>query len=604
MTAVTDLEFRCPRDLAISDIKLNRIMVIGSCLAAGLPEIIKRSVESVEVDYTVLNNVGELPNSLPYPATDYDFQVVQVPLRFVLPDLALARLGYDDHAAYERLFLEVVERARVFLWNAMKWNIEHSLPTFVFNFLTPMQSPIGRLLPRYDLRNPVYFIERLNQAIADELQNYNNSYLFDFDSLVATYGRRFFSDDMVAILNHAAIMNDGGYELDAGRLEPLAPGTTYYPGNGNISLAAGVEVIAMYRTLRRADEIKLVVVDVDDTLWRGVAAEEQNLDPAAAYEGWPLGMHEALSFLQQRGILLAMLSKNDDDKLTRIWGEITSGRFSLSAFAVRKVNWRPKVENFAEILEETNLLSRNVLYIDDNPVERAAIKAAYPDVRVLGPNPYLWRRILLWSPETQVAQITAESAKRTEMVQAQVRRETERKVMSRDDFLMTLELQVALWEIDRTDHPRFVRSLELINKTNQFNTTGRRWTAAEANEFLIAGGRFYAFDARDKYTAYGVIGVAAFKNDGFEQFVMSCRVIGMDVELAAIAAIVGAERSKRAMPISAKFAATEANSLCRDLYAGAGFESSDEGWQLSSEKNVAIPAHISVHYETADLVAV
>src|SRR6266853_747201 len=104
-----------------------------------------------------------------------------------------------------------------------------------------------------------------------------------------------------------------------------------------------------------------------------------------------------------------------------------------------------------------------------------AIKAAFPDMRVLGPNPYLWRRILLWSPETQVATVTAESAARTEMVQKQVEREGQRKRLSREDFLGSLEVGASLSEIASTNDARFARALELINKTNQFNTTGKRW---------------------------------------------------------------------------------------------------------------------------------
>ena len=86
------------------------------------------------------------------------------------------------------------------------------------------------------------------------------------------------------------------------------------------------------------------------------------------------------------------------------------------------------------------MLPRNVVFIDDNPVERDAVKAAFPDMRVIGDDPYELRSLLLWAPETQVPYITNESVRRTEMVQAQVQREAARKRLSREEFLQTLEI--------------------------------------------------------------------------------------------------------------------------------------------------------------------
>src|SRR5205085_3701358 len=159
-------------------------------------------------------------------------------------------------------------------------------------------------------------------------------------------------------------------------------------------------------------------VDLDDTLWRGVAAEqaEQTELYGLPREGWPLGFIEALMFLKQRGVLLGIVSKNDEARVRAIWQRIYGDLIQMEDFAVRKINWQPKADNIEAILDEVNLLPKSVVFIDDNPVERAAVTAAFPEMRVLGANPYLWRRILLWAPETQVAALTTASATRTEMV--------------------------------------------------------------------------------------------------------------------------------------------------------------------------------------------
>src|SRR4029077_8069656 len=304
-------------------------------------------------------------------------------------------------------------------------------------------------------------------------------------------------------------------------------------------LHAWAELIAMYRTIRQHDQVKLVLVDLDDTLWRGVAADEADAS-SMAREGWALGFAEALMFLKRRGVLLGIVSKNDEERVRGVWQRIYGGLVRLEDFAVRKINWQPKADNIEAILAEVNLLPKSVVFIDDNPVERAAVKAAFPEIRVLGPNPYLWRRILLWSPETQVATITAESAARTEMVQKQVPRENHRRRMSRGDFLASLGLRATVSEFASTADRRFPRTLELINKTNQFNTTGKRWTLQEFTGFFRDGGRCFVLDVTDCYTAYGIVGVLLASGNEVIQFVMSCRVVGMDVEIAAIAGVLQA----------------------------------------------------------------
>src|ERR1035441_6900192 len=170
---------------------------------------------------------------------------------------------------------------------------------------------------------------------------------------------------------------------------------------------------------------ELLVVDLDDTLWRGVAAE----GTLGILEGWPMGFMEALLFLKKRGILLAIISKNDERFILAYWKNIVQGQIALTDFAVYKINFRSKIENLAEILREVNLRPQNAVMVDDNPVERAAIQAGLPGVRVLGSQLYYLKRILLWSPETQQPAITRESGQKTKMVHAQLQRESVRKLV-------------------------------------------------------------------------------------------------------------------------------------------------------------------------------
>jgi FkbH-like protein len=596
-TIINDDVYRCPPDFVVTKTSLRRIIAIGSCLMEGWPHVIQNADPGCPCDYFIFNNIGQLPDTPPRPIDNYDFQVVQIPLRSVIPDYLYFQLRYADLEAYQRLYSEARTRLSQFLAAAMQWNSKHGLLTFVLNFLVPQQNPMGRLLPRYDLRNMVYFIEKLNEALDEELRSYSNAYLFDQDQMVATYGRRNFQDDAIWTLNHNATLSDWDFPHDGGRLETIGPASAYYPsGISEYIQLAWLELISMYRTVRQIDSVKLVIIDLDDTLWRGVAAERGQNEGTIPelIEGWPLGFAEALNYLRRRGVLLAIISKNDESRVTNFWNHYLGGRLRLDDFVARKINWRPKAENFEEILQEVNLLPRNVVYIDDNPIERAAIKAAFSDVRVLGPNPLVWRRIVLWSAETQVAAITPESAVRTEMVRAQIARETQRWQLSRDDFLASLEVELTTARIESDAHPHFARTIELINKTNQFNTTGKRWTREEFVAAFASGTEVYTFAVKDRFTSYGVVALAVIRRNTIDQLVMSCRVVGLDVEIAIVAEILRIMNARRVDAAEAILKATELNLLCRDLYRRCGFDEDGERWHRPLPAMLQVPSHIRV----------
>lgn len=349
----------------------------------------------------------------------------------------------------------------------------------------------------------------------------------------------------------------------------------------------------MYRTLRGIDAVKMICVDLDDTLWRGVLAERDDVD-GSLIEGWPLGFAEALTICRKRGLILAIVSKNDSARIAELWPQVFGRRLSLDDFAIRKIGWGPKPDALADAIAEANVLPDSVVFIDDNPVERAAVAAALPEVRLLGAPHYDWRRTLLWSAETQVASITAESARRTEIIRTQGVRESKRAAASREDFLGELGLVVELSPVVATTATRFERAIELINKTNQFNTTGRRWTQAEAAGHFARGGVWWTFSASDIYTNYGLIGVIVRSGDTLDQFVMSCRVFGLGIEQAALHGVAQRALEDHAS-LSAEIVETPKNGPARGVFRDAGWR--HEGTTWIGERVGEPPAHIrlSVH---------
>jgi FkbH-like protein len=587
-------QFLAPLDLQVNELVPRRVLVVGSCLIQGL-FIDPKNPPPCECDFILSNNFNELPALPPNPVGEYDFQIVQLAMRSLMQDEALWWLEYDDKEVYAKLFEETCSRLTMQLDLAMRWNREHGLLTFVVNYPTPMQNPAGRLLPRYELSNPAYFIDQLNMNLETLVAKYQNAHILDLDKITCAHGKMYLQDDAVVVFAHNAFWPLPG--ADETRLEPLAAMSEHYDiRRETFPQMLWTEAVAMYRTARQVDAVKLVVVDLDDTLWKGVSGEIQDDGVSMAMsEGWPIGLVEALVYLKRRGILLAIISKNDESRVNATWKDIFGKKISLDDFAIRKINWQPKVDNMREVLQEVNLTARSVVFIDDNPVERAAMRAAFPDMRVLGKYPYYLRRILLWAPETQVVSVTTESRRRTEMIRAQIQRETQRKALSREEFLLTLGVKVKVLVIADAMHPRFARALELLNKTNQFNTTGRRWKQEECVAGFKRSMKFYAFEVEDQFTAYGLVAVIVVDGATIEQIVMSCRTVGLGVEETALA--IAIEKIRQVDPttdIAARFAETDANLLCRELYPRAGFVDQAGILMLAAGHQPTGPAHVEV----------
>ena len=583
--------FLVPTELRRSEIAPKRVAFIGSCLLETLG-FHKRNPSGCPVDLLLVTNAAPLP-SPSVPIGDYDFAVVQIPLRVIYHDALQASLGYGSAEAHEEAFRTVCDRLAAHLQFRMEWNVAHGMLTFVANFMVPQRNPMGSLFPRFDIRNPEHFVARLNEQLELLVRSYKNAYVLDIDRISASIGRRYVQDDMMADFAHGSTGGVGGSVSN--RIEPVPLIWDHFEKRGGGALfrdAVWAELIGMFRTVRQVDAIKLVVVDLDDTMWAGVSGDIAAPGPDMI-DGWPSGFCEALQYLKARGVLLAILSKNEESRIRQIWPRIFRRRGpALSDFAAVMINWEPKTQNMATLLETVNLLPRNVLFIDDNPVERAAMKAAYPDIRVTGRYPYYLRTTLLWSSETQVPFITDESSRRTEMVQAQVAREDRRKQMSREDFLRNAAPRVTMGLIDGEDHERFPRAFELLNKTNQYNTTGRRWTREELAAHFRTGAVLHTFEVEDSFTAYGLVGAVIVNGAEIDQWVMSCRVLGYQVENAVMAAIVRGLRAAGAAAVRGRLIETDVNFPCRSLFAACGFAQDGEWWTLDADRVVEVPGHV------------
>jgi FkbH-like protein len=339
---------------------------------------------------------------------------------------------------------------------------------------------------------------------------------------------------------------------------------------------------------------KCVIVDLDGTLWPGVLAETgapfgwtPEISGNNSYIGLYFGLHEALKALKARGILLACVSKNDEAVVRELWRyeeHYPSGRLlTLDDFVTSRINWDDKAANIASIAAELGFALEAFAFIDDHPVERERVRQALPDVEVLGEDPFSLRRILLTDSRFQTLAVTEESANRTALTRSQLDRD--RSLSQAPDaaaFLTSLEVQTT-FERPGPDSPLLARIAELIQRTTQFNTTGRAFAAGELAQRAAAGDVFAAH-CRDRFGDYGLIAACVVEGGEIAIFVMSCRVIGLKVEQALLAHVLDVLASAGHREVSGRIVETPRNGPVRHLYGDAGFAFDGEAWRIALER--------------------
>jgi FkbH-like protein len=359
-------------------------------------------------------------------------------------------------------------------------------------------------------------------------------------------------------------------------------------GREAVAARAHVDALAVVLGL---DRKKCVILDLDGTLWPGVLAETGSpfaWDPANSgvfsYVGLYFGLHEALLCLKRRGIVLACVSKNDEATVRDLWkypGHYPRQRLlTLDDFVTWRINWNDKVENIRSIADQLGFALDAFLFIDDHPIERDRVRQRLPEVEVWGENPFDLRRALLDDPRLQVPRITAETAARTDLVKAQLGREQFRaETLDEAAYIASLNIQCRIERLG--PGAQFERIAELFQRTTQFNTTGRKFSAGELAA-LVSDPEAYVFSLHvtDRFGDHGLVGAAVVANSEIAGLVMSCRVLGLGVEHTFLEHIVDTVKQKFDA-LAARIVATSRNIPVRNIYRDNGFLAEDDGlWRL------------------------
>jgi FkbH-like protein len=396
---------------------------------------------------------------------------------------------------------------------------------------------------------------RLNRRLAELCSSVSDCVFFDVDHLAARHGRGNWRDVRLFLSSRLAI----------------APGAFKSYSQG---------LIRCFSSLYRAPR-KVLCTDLDNTLWGGVLGEDgpDGIITGSAFPGnCFLEYQKYLKQLSSRGILLAIVSKNNDADVREAFQlRAADLALNLDHFVATKVNWNEKSNSIRELAQELSLGLDSFVFVDDNPVECAAIRQHLPEVAVVAaPFEEPWKLVEMLSaqPFFDANVVTEDDVNRVSEYKAQAQRaELATNSGGRDEFLASLGIVCTF--VSALQGP-LSRSVQLLGKTNQFNLTTRRHSASEIEEFAAAqGGQALVIRVRDRFGDAGVVGLALARNRGdscyIDSLLLSCRVIGRGIETALLAHLAEGALKTGATKLVGEFIATKKNAPCADFYPDHGF---------------------------------
>lgn len=409
----------------------------------------------------------------------------------------------------------------------------------------------------------------------------------------------------VSVLDQASIQREVGN--DAWQDERLWQTARQHPSTQALPALAELQMAHLRAAMGLSR--KVVICDLDNTLWGGIIGED-GIDGIRIGPGSPAGeaharLQEYLLELKQRGVLLAVCSKNDADEARLPFGRHPHMRLRLDDFAAFVANWDDKVTNVRSIAERLSLGIDSFVVLDDNPVERAWIRAELPDAAVveLGATPFSYVRDLDAGRYFFSFRVTDEDRHRAEQYQVRAAADDLRRhASSLDDFLGQLHMCGAAVPVSAGN---LARVTQLVNKTNQFNLTTRRYQAAEIEAMLARPGTWgAAFTLADRFGDHGLISVVLCDRPTpgtweIDTWVMSCRVLGRGMERFILEQIVQAARRAGIERLLGVYRPTARNGVVGGLFEELGFaEISSSPQERRYEYAVAEGGPLPPHHVT------
>ena len=439
------------------------------------------------------------------------------------------------------------------------WHNLHELyhcPVIQNNFEAPFYRLMGNR-DGYDVHGRLFFINRLNLMFSE-------------------YARKASGDEGSFFINDINYLSTC-YGLDAWS-DPLAWHMYKYALCIQAIPTLSFNVANIIKSIYGKNK-KGLVLDLDNTLWGGVVGDDgpdgieigQETNLGQVY----LEFQNYIKAQKELGIVLAVDSKNDEENALAGLKH-PDGALNPDDFVFIKANWEPKSENMKAIASELNVLPESLVFVDDNPAERAIVTGQIPKVNapeIDAPEHYI--RILDHSGFFEATSISEDDRKRNEMYMAN-RKRTELQESFKDysEYLKSLEMKAVIAPFEKMYIPRIA---QLTNKSNQFNLTTKRYTpddiektANDSNNITLYG------RLEDKFGDNGIVSLVIGKQDAdalhIDLWLMSCRVLKRDMEYAMMDTLAKKASERGIKTIYGYYYPTAKNKMVKDFYLLHGFE--------------------------------
>jgi FkbH-like protein len=559
-----------------------RVVILRSFTVEPMVPALRAAALAHGVDLTV--TVGEFgayaqelldPASLVY-CSQPDVVIVAVATRDIAPEL------WDGSGGRPPAVLEeAAQRATETLESCIRAFRERSRPHLIVHTLELPHAPATGILDAQTTDGQASEVRRVNDRLVSLARQLTGVFVLDYDSRVARHGKVRWHDERkwlsARVEVRAELMPDMAHEWSR-YLVPLA---------GRIC--------------------KVVVVDLDNTLWGGTVGEDglAGLHVGLEYPGAAFrNLQRALLDLSYRGILLAVCSKNNREDALEVMARHPGMLLRETHFAALRINWQDKAENLVSLAEELNVGLDSLAFLDDNPVERERVRTALPMVHVieLSDDAMTFADAVRQVPGFERVSVSDEDRERGQYYAAQrLRAAREQQAPSLDAYLASLEMHA---DIAPLGPDSLARAAQLTQKTNQFNLTTRRYSEQElASIDASRGAEVLTLRLSDRFGDNGIVGLAITRDRGpvceIDTFLLSCRVIGRRVETALLAAVAEQARSRGMTRLLGIFISTRKNSPAASFYESHGFvrivEASEEThWEFDlTAGSIATPACIA-----------
>lgn len=363
---------------------------------------------------------------------------------------------------------------------------------------------------------------------------------------------------------------------------------------------------------------KCLILDLDNTVWGGVIGDD-GMEGIRIAEGDATGeahlsVQRMALALRRRGIVLAVSSKNTDEIARRPFREHPEMLLKEEHLAVFQANWQDKASNIKVIAETLSLGLDAMVFLDDNPVERGLVRQMLPEVAVpeLPDDPAWYARVLAAAGYFDSVAFSEEDRQRAEMYQSNARRVAlQQQAGDLGSYLESLEMEISFAPFDRTGRTRIS---QLINKSNQFNLTTRRYTEADVAKLETDPAVFtLQVRLRDIFGDNGMISVVICRQTlpetwEIDSWLMSCRVLGRGVETMVLREILQQAGAAGITRILGVYRPTERNAMVRDHYEKLGFslvgekEDGTTEWTLAVDTDIPAVA-MTVHRTSPEMAS-